>query len=105
VQTGLLWWFDVDFNLALNDGLVSATTTSVCCYVIANALTHYLPRRRGYFYIVIWGLALAAISVSLNRWILTYVIFDENYLHHIDRSLPLRFFINTLLIAWIAMIN
>ena len=105
VQTGLLWWFDVDFNLALNDGLISATATSVCCYVIANALNHYLPRRKGYFYIVIWGLALAAISVSLDRWILQYVIYDESYLDRIDRSLPLRFFINALLIAWIAMVN
>ena len=105
VQTGLLWWFEVDFTLALNDGLVSATATSLCCYIIANALNHYLPRRKGYFYIVIWGLALAAISVSLDRWILHYVIYDKNYLNDIDLSLPLRFFINTLLIAWIAMIN
>lgn len=105
VQTVLLWWFEVDFNLALNDSLVSATATSLCCYIIANALNHYLPRRKGYFYIVVWGLALAAISVSLDRWILQYVIYDKNYLNHIDLSLPLRFFINTLLIAWIAMIN
>lgn len=105
VQTALLWWFEVDFNLALNDSLVSATATSLCCYVIANALNHYLPRRKGYFYIVVWGLVLAAISVSLDRWILQYVIYDKGYLSHIDLSLPLRFFINVLLIAWIAMIN
>lgn len=105
VQIGLLWWFDVDLSLALNDGLVSATTTTLCCYVIANALNHYLPRRKGYFYIVIWGLALAAISVSLDRWILQYVVYDKNYLNHVNLSLPLRFFINALLIAWIAMIN
>lgn len=105
IQTALLWWFEVDFNLALNDSLVSATLTSLCCYVIANALNHYLPRQKGYFYIVIWGLVLAAISVSLDRWILQYVIYDKSYLNQIDLSLPLRFFINVLLIAWIAMIN
>jgi Putative regulator of cell autolysis len=105
IQTALLWWFEVDFNLALNDSLVSATLTSLCCYVIANALNHYLPRRKGYFYIVIWGLVLAAISVSLDRWILQFIIPDKNYLGQIDLSLPLRFFINALLIAWIAIIN
>lgn len=104
-QTALLWWFDVDINLALNDSLASATLTALCCYVIANALNHYLPRRKGYFYIVIWGLVLAAISVSLDRWILQYIIPDPTYLDQIDLSLPLRFFINALLIAWIAMIN
>lgn len=105
IQTALLWWFGVDINLALNDSLISATLTSLCCYVIANALNHYLPRRKGYFYIVIWGLVLAAISVSLDRWILQYIIHDQNYLSQIDLSLPLRFFVNALLIAWIAMIN
>lgn len=105
IQTALLWWFDVDFNLALNDSLVSATVTTLCCYVISGALTHYLPQRKGYFYIVIWGLVLAAISVSLDRWILQYIIQDEAYLNHIDISLPVRFFFNALLIAWMAVIN
>lgn len=105
IQTALLWWFDVDLNLALNDSLVSATVITLCCYVIASALTYYLPQRKGYFYIVIWGLVLAAISVSVDRWILQYVIQNETYRDHIDVSLPLRFFINALLIAWMAMIN
>src|SRR5690606_8844689 len=105
VQTALLWWFDIDFNLALNDSLTSATSTALCCYVIANALNHYLPRRKGYFYIIVWGLVLAAISVSLDRWILQFIIHDKSYLNHIDLSLPLRFFVNALLIAWMAMIN
>ncbi len=105
IQTALLWWFDIDFSLALNDSLISATLISLCCYVIANALNHYLPRRKGYFYIVIWGLALAAISISLDRWILQFVIHDEAYLDQIDQSLPLRFFINALLIAWVAIVN
>ena len=105
VQTALLWWFDVDVSLALNDSLVSATITTLCCYVIAGALAHYLPQRKGYFYIVVWGLVLAAISVSLGRWILQYVIDDPSYLDRIDVSLPVRFFFNALLIAWIAIIH
>ena len=105
IQTALLWWFDISFSLALNDSLVSATITTLCCYVIASALTHYLPQRKGYFYIVVWGLVLAAISVSLDRWILQYVIQDQTYRDYIDVSLPLRFFFNALLIAWMAIIN
>ncbi len=105
VQTALLWWFDVDFNLALNDSLVSATVITLCCYVIASALTHYLPQRKGYFYIVIWGLVLAAISISVDRWILQFIIQNESYRDRIDVSLPLRFFVNALLIAWMAIIN
>lgn len=105
IQTALLWWFDIDFNLALNDSLVSATLITLCCYVISNALNHYLPRRRGYFYIVVWGLMLAVISVSADRWILHYIIQNKSYLNHVDVSLPLRFFINALLIAWVAIIN
>ncbi|SFC70892.1 Histidine kinase [Parapedobacter composti] len=105
IQTALLWWFDVNFALALNDSLVSATIITLCCYVIANALNHYLPRREKYFYIVIWGVVLAAISISASRWFLQYVIADKSYLDRVDLSLPLRFFINALLIAWMAIIN
>ncbi len=105
VQTALLWWFDVSFEAALNDSLVSATVITLCCYVISNALNHYSPRKERYFYIVIWGLVLAAISVSLSRWLLQYIISEKAYLDQIDTSLPLRFFINALLIAWMTIIN
>jgi Putative regulator of cell autolysis len=105
IQTALLWWFDVDFPLAVNDGLISATIITLCCYVIANALNHYLPRKEKYLYVVVWGLVLAAISISASRWLLQYVIADKGYLDRVDLSLPLRFFINALLIAWIAIIN
>ncbi|MBK1441725.1 histidine kinase [Parapedobacter sp. ISTM3] len=105
IQTALLWWFEVDFNLALNDSLISATVLTLCCYAIASALNHYSPRRKGYFYIVVWGLVLAGISISADRWILQYVLNDKTYLDRLDVSLPLRFFINALLIAWIAVIN
>lgn len=105
IQTALLWWFDVDVSLALNDSLVSASVVTLCCYVIASALNHYMPRRKGYFYIVVWTLVLAAISISVDRWILQFIIQDKTYLNDIDISLPLRFFINALLIAWMAIIN
>lgn len=105
IQTGLLWWFDAKFEFALHDSLISATWITLCCYIIANALNYYLPRKEKFGYIVIWGLVLAAASISATRWTLLYLIPDEAYLDQMDASLPLRFFINSLLIAWMAIVN
>lgn len=105
IQTGLLWWFDAELEFALHDSLISATWITLCCYIIANALNYYLPRKEKFGYIVVWGLVLAAISISATRWTLLYTIPDHAYLDKIDASLPLRFFINSMLIAWMAIIN
>ena len=106
IQTGLLWWFDTPFDTALHDGLISATWLTLCCYVIANALNYYLPKRDKWSYIAVWGGVLAAFSISATRWTLQYTLPDNPaYLGQIDTSLPLRFVINILLIAWMATIN
>lgn len=105
IQTGLLWWFGAGLDLAMHDSLISATWITLCCYVIANALNYYLPRKEKFGYIVVWGLVLAAISTAATRWTLFYTITDQAYLDKIDASLPLRYFVNALLIAWVAMVN
>lgn len=105
IQTGLLWWFDAELETALHDSLISATWITLCCYIIANALSYYLPRKEKFGYIVVWGLVLAAISISAARWTLLYTLPDPVYIDRVDASLPLRFFINSMLIAWMAMIN
>lgn len=105
LQTSLLWWFDFDFQTSLHDSLVSATFITLGCFVIASALNYYLPRRERYFYIVIWGIVMAAICISMVRWVLNYLVADQIYLDFFDRSIPLRYCINALLIAWVAMIN
>lgn len=105
VQTVLLWWFGLNFEPALHDSLISAAAITLACYIISNALNYYLPRKEHYIYIVIWGLVLAAISLSLSRWIMQYIIPDTAYLNFADQSLPLRYCINSLLIACVAIIN
>ncbi|WP_134090805.1 sensor histidine kinase [Olivibacter sp. XZL3] len=105
IQTGLLLWFDFIFELALLDSLVSATTISAACYIIANNLNYYQPRKERYFYIIIWGLSLAAISLTINRYIIQYIIKDKSYLAFLDLSLPIRYCTNGLVIAWVAMMQ
>lgn len=105
IQTALLWWFGIGFDLALNDSLISAGSITAGCFAIASALNYYLPRKERYIYIVIWGLALAAICTSITRWSILYLIADNTYIDTVDRSLPLRFCVYALLIAWIAIIN
>src|SRR5690606_28398519 len=105
IQTGLLWWHDFPLDQAINDSLVSSTVLTISCFIISNALNYYLPSQRHYFYVVIWALVLAAAGISLSRWILQYVIPDAGHRDAIDHSLPLRFFFQFMIIAWMATIN
>lgn len=105
VQTAILWWYDYDREISLNDSLISATVLAVACFIISNALNYYLPSRKHYFYVAIWALVLAAATLSLSRWILNLIISDQAYLNMVDQSLPLRYLFHTLTIAWMATIN
>ncbi|MFC6102586.1 sensor histidine kinase [Olivibacter domesticus] len=105
IQTGLLLWFDFNFGPAIVDSLISSTTIAAACYIIGNNLNYYQPRKERYFYIIIWGLCLAAISLTINRYALQYTISDKAYLVFLDLSLPIRYCTNSLLIAWVAIMH
>ena len=106
VATSLLWWFGTAFDTALHDSLISATWITLCCYIIANALNYYLPRKEKLGYIIVWGLVLAAVSVLATRWTLHYTGEpDELYQDGINDTLPLRFTINFMLIGWMATVH
>lgn len=105
IQTALLWWLDFNLDVVINDSLISATVLAALCYLVSNALNHYLPSRKHYLHIVIWALAMAAIGLTSSRWLLHFLISDRSYLQTVDQSLPLRFCFNALTIAWVATIN
>jgi len=105
IQTALLFWFSFNYRLVLLDSLISATTITAACYIIANNLNYYQPRKERYFYIIIWGLCLAAISLAINRYSIHYLIKDKSYLDFLDISLPIRYCTNSLIIAWVAIMQ
>jgi len=105
IQTGLLLWFNFNLQLAVTDALISATTIALACYIIANNLNYYQPRKERYFYIIIWGLCLAIITLAINRYAMQYLISDKSYLAFLDLSIPIRYCANSLIIAWVAIIQ
>ncbi len=105
IQTTLIWWHAYNFELAINDSLISATVLTVTCFIIGNALNYYLPSRRKYFQIAIWAVVMSIASLFLTRSLLFYFISDAAYLKMVDQSLPLRFIFFGLVIAWMATIH
>lgn len=105
IQTALLWWFDFTWNTLIYDSLISSSILTLASYIMANNLTYYQPRKERYFYIIVWGVMLSAISVTIIRYAVQYFILDEAYLRFFDTSIPLRLCINALVIAWIAMVH
>ncbi|GAA4781177.1 hypothetical protein GCM10023231_05710 [Olivibacter ginsenosidimutans] len=105
IQTGLLIWFNFNIRLVILDTLISATTITLACYIITNNLNYYQPRKERYFYVIIWGLCLAAIALAIDRYAIRYLVSDKSYLAFLDLSIPIRYCANGLIIAWVAIIQ
>ncbi len=102
LHTILLWWFDADISYALNDSVISACCVTLSCYIMANGLQYYLPQKARYLYITMWGLCLTVISLTITRYLLQYLVDDKEYMKLYDYTIPLRFCLSALIIAWMA---
>jgi two-component system LytT family sensor kinase len=98
----LLWWFGADINYALNDAIVSASCVTLSCFIMGNGLQYYLPQKARYLYIIMWGLCLTIISLTITRYSLQYLIDDKEFIRLYDYTVPLRFCLSALVIAWMA---
>lgn len=105
VQTSLIWWAGFSLEIAINDGILSATVLALSCLIISNALNYYIPSKRRYSYIVIWTLVLSTLAMIVIWYSLRYILTDVEYLTMIKKSFPIRFLFFTLLIGWVATIN
>lgn len=102
LHTILLWWFGADISYALNDSIVSASCVTLSCFIMANGLQYYLPQKARYLYIIMWGLCLTVISLTVTRYSLQYLVDDKEFIKLYDYTIPLRFCLSALVIAWMA---
>src|SRR5690606_129296 len=105
IQTFILYWYNISFNEAIVDSIISAATISVACYVIANALHYYLPRKEKVIYILVWVVSLSIFTLAIIRYSILWVIPTEDYKLFLNYSLPLRFVATSLLIGWMTIMN
>src|SRR5690606_18884109 len=105
IQTSILYWYGISLKEAIIDSLISASTITLACYVVANALHYYQPGKEKIIYILVWVISLSAFSLALTRYGVKWIIPDQNYGLLLNYSLPLRFVAASLLIGWMALMN
>jgi len=105
IQAFILYWYGISLNSAIKDSLISASTITLACYIIANALHYYQPGKEKVVYILVWVVSLTVFSLAATRYGIKWIIPDENYASFVTYSLPLRFVAANLLIGWMALMN
>lgn len=105
IQSALLWWFGTSNSNSFQDSIISGTYVGVACYIMANGLIYYLPKKDRYIYISIWGLCLTILALLATRYTIAYFIVGGDYLTAFDHTLPIRFCLIAIIIAWIATIH
>lgn len=106
VQLQVLTGTGFKFELALWDSAITNAILAAACMVITNNLRYYLPRNGQYAIIGAWSLALSGACLFVQQTALQYVMKHETgYLQVLENSSAIRFWMNVLIISWVAAIS
>jgi two-component system, LytTR family, sensor kinase len=83
-QTGFNW------PTAFTDAFVTQGVVALVGYVINRSMHSYQPSARNSVYVIIWSVALAALCVLLQRWLLAQILQEETYLVFLENTLVVR---------------
>lgn len=101
-----LYWLGFGIEQVVIDSVVSNVVILLSSLIVSNTLRYYQPRKGKYFYIVIWCILLAALSVISTRWLLLkFNNSNEIYAAVFDKSLIIRVCIAFLLISGTGLIS
>ena len=94
-----------DWNTALLDAGVTQLVFAIAGYTINTSMNSYQPSIRNSLYILSWSVALAALCVVIQRWVLLQLVDREDYLTFLEHSLLLRGAFGWLMIVLIAILT
>jgi len=105
-QAGILNWMGFKLQVAFTDSLISNLLLAASGVAISNNLRYYRPGKDRYLYIFLWSIGMAALWITLVKWILTQLLVSEtDYILFLNKSLPVRFCIAFLITGWMAMLS
>jgi two-component system, LytTR family, sensor kinase len=98
-QTGFDW------PTAFTDAFVTQGVVALAGYIINTSMHSYQPSARNSIYVIVWSMALAALCVLLQRWLLAQLFNDQAYLVFIENTLVVRGAFAWLMIMMIAVLT
>ncbi len=95
-----------NWEISITDAVVSNVLLLLASLVVSNTLRFYQPGSGRYINVAAWCVLLSAIWMFLSRWILLYLLGDNNvYESILDKSLLIRLCVGFLLISGTALIS
>lgn len=95
-----------DYQTALIDSSVSIGLQILIGFAIRNTLQNYQPGRDSIFYLFSWVAGLTLVYVLSLKWVLDKIfILQPDYLLFVKNSIPVRFCITLLMVAFMVSLN
>ncbi|HEY9005273.1 sensor histidine kinase [Ohtaekwangia sp.] len=99
--------FGLRLMVALADALNMNLLLATAGYFMFNSLRFYQPGPKNAFYLLVWSITLAVLSVVLHRWLMATYLFpdDTQYMSYLEGSHLIRGVIAWLMIALMAVLS
>jgi two-component system LytT family sensor kinase len=99
--------FILNFNLYISglDSLVANLLLALGCLTLANLFGYYQPTRERVFYVIGIAFILSLIICYLTSLILGFLISDNTFISYLKITLPFRFLLVLIFLAWCAFAN
>lgn len=107
VLTFVLFYYVLHLDLRNSsiDAAVTNILLALACIIISNILGYYQPKKQATLYVLFISLLISLILLSLNHVTLDYLIPEPGYQIFLALSLPIRFLIFFVILAWCALAN
>lgn len=95
-----------DYQTAMIDSSVSIGLQILIGFAIRNTLQNYQPEKDSIFYLFSWVAGLTLVYVLSLKWVLDKIFISQpDYLLFIKNSIPVRFCITLLMVAFMVSLN
>jgi sensor histidine kinase YesM len=102
----VLYWFDLPWQAAVADSLISNSLLLLICLLLLNTLRYYLPGPTQYINVLTLCIMFTVIWLLMTKWILGLALgIYEDYTMFLQRSLFIRCSIAFLILAIMSMVS
>ncbi|MES2680834.1 MAG: histidine kinase [Bacteroidota bacterium] len=106
IQSLILHRLNLSWELSVKDSLVTGFLLGMCCYIAITLYQYYQPGRSNRLYRLFFALVISLIFSSASNWSLKFLLGnDPAYLDFLSASMPLRFVIAFLILAFLTILN
>jgi two-component system LytT family sensor kinase len=107
VFVSVFYYLTLNFSIAISiyDSLVGNILLALGCLTFSNLLAYYQPKNDPALYVLGIAFIMSLIIVFLTNLIMPYIVFDNTYLSFLKITLPFRFLLVFIFLAWCALAN